>query len=186
MIRGLLVLLGLALGLTAAGLGYGRMAHLRALTAPPAWTAAVSDDAGLLSGRAETAGIALGWRLVDIDAQGPLWALRLDAPGAALTAWGRLARGGLAIALPEGAAVLTGSDLAGRLTVQGGEGRLDAEGLRLDLFGQADRLMVAGQPRPDGPARLRLAADGRWSLTLPGPDGTQTLEGAHPADLLAP
>lgn len=193
MIRVLAVVLGLAAGLAAAVLVWGRAGHLAWLDAGPDWVAALDPEARPAGGSARgPGGLRPGWQLTGIDAAGPRWALRLDGPGVALTAEGRAAFGGggpmLAIDGARGEAVLTGALLSGLFRVEGGGGRLDRAGLTLALHGRGERLGLNGAALPDGPVRFEIGHDGRWRLTLPGPGGAgpAVIEGDDAAALIVP
>lgn len=171
--RGLVLLLGLALG-AAVALGlYGRMAHLRAVAPLPDWTRAIADDAGLAAGRAElTAGFTASWRLSGMDLRGPYWQGALSRQDARLPFTARLRwrdEGGaqLWLRFEGGSASLSGPLLTGHFPNVVGTGFLGTGGLWLDLDAAGQRLVIAGEGREDGPVNLNLGPRG-WRLALGG------------------
>lgn len=172
MIRALVLVLGLALGLTLAGITQGRMAHLRALLTLPEWTQPIAADAGVLRGHATgPGGYVLRWRLARPDWRGPVWALWIEGPGTRIDLEAVLARTGLALGAAQGTGALQGPVLAGRFEVTGGAGSVTAQGLRLDLDGRGTALVRDGATLPEAAARLSLFPGG-WRLAIGG-DGRQ-------------
>jgi hypothetical protein len=173
MIRVLAILLGLALGLGAALVVFGRMAHLRAAIDLPPWTDAVTADAGLLRGQADLPlGFTLDWRLARIGLSGPVWTGAIHRPDARLDLTARLRRlpeTGLHLALrvDPGTATLAGGRLAGHFPAVLGTGFVVPDGLWLDLDAAGQRLRLDDQDLPDGPVNLNLWPRG-WRLALGG------------------
>lgn len=167
MIRGLVLILGLALGLAAAVVTGGRVAHLRALgVALPDWAQTLPDDAGLSRGAMTLRGARLEWRLAGFDMAGPRWRVVLTGPDWQVEGSGRPGlsqarvsglRGVLgASALAEGAAGLVAVE-DGTMTLALPSGVVVAA----QIDGQA-RGLVLGGPVPDGAVVLTGGAEG-WS-----------------------
>lgn len=174
MIRALVILLGLAIGLAAAVITQGRISHWRALADPPAWTAVLAPDSGLLRGRAPgPGGYGLGWRLAGLDGRGPVWAVWIDGPGTRIDLDATLGRQGLHLHGARGSGALETPARAGQFAVTGGTGYVTAQGLIIDLDARATRLRRDGTGLPDGPANLNLFPGG-WRLALGGGADTGT------------
>jgi len=159
-----LILLAVVIGVLAAVMVKGRMAHLRALAggALPPWTAAIDTSAGLLAGGADAFGVRLTWHAMAPDGAALVWQLGLVADSAPDTP----ATGRLVLSLPA-----TAVDL----TLVGGAVALSGVALT-NLFG----------PLPGLEAPLRLS--GRFTLDslealMPLGGGLDDLVGSAQADI---
>ncbi len=85
MIRGLFLLLGLSLGVIAAGLSQTEIAHLRVLMPGrlAAWTTGLDPESGLLRGTGVGLpdGSTVKWRLLGLDAGGARYRIELVGSG---------------------------------------------------------------------------------------------------------
>ena len=155
MIRALAVVLGLALGLTAAVAVGGRVGHLRALGLAPAWTDSLDPDAGLPEGRGTVNGAALSWQWRGLRG----WAVTLRGPDwqAQAQGWPRIE--GVDLTDLRGVVPLAQLDAgAGVLALEGGA-------LTLGWTGALRAGQVQGQAR-SGPLALRWTGTA-WTPVSP-------------------
>ncbi|GAB4276923.1 MAG: hypothetical protein Kow0013_30410 [Pararhodobacter sp.] len=166
MMRATVTVLGLALGLGAAIVLGGRMAHLRALGFAGGWSQAVADEAGFLSGAADLPQGVLRWDLAGVDRAGPRWRVTLSGGDWQVQGSGRLGAGTLRVEGLNGVldAAALGAGQGGPVAVTGGTVVLDLPGGTLRdgrIEGQARAL---GEAALDGPVTLEFR-EGRWSVS---------------------
>lgn len=197
--RAALGIFGLALGLLAAVLSFGRVDHLRQVApgAVPGWATAIENGSGLFSGQMRhnvpplgQFVLAWGWRALTGD--GATWRLTLDGTG--LTGTGQLrlaapleqaeligAAGALDLgALPDGPV----PGLTGELRFDQLEGAYrfsDRRLLRLTGSGRILGAALNGVPLGEGTMTLNADVGGRWELSFdikgPALSGEGTLTG---------
>ena len=169
MIRGVAVILGLAVGLAGAVIVGGRMAHLRALFADslPAWTAGLDDSAGVLRGHGALRGADLRWHLAGVGWQGPEWSARLNTADWQAGGTLRLPGAGVVVDGVNGVLPAVWLDANGRGLIAIDAGQLVFDGrigavLGGQITGQA-RDVTLGAAVPDGAVTL-VWAGGGWRL----------------------
>lgn len=166
MIRGLLLILALLLGLTAALTVGGRMSHLRLALGEglPDWTTGLEADTGVLSGRGQINGVALRWDVAGVDLRGPVW--RVAASGADWQVQGVARFLGFRIGVEAINGLIPAAQLNGAqgvLAITAGAVTFAMPGggvLSGDLAGRA-RELVLGDVVPDGDITL-VWAEGAW------------------------
>lgn len=205
MMRALAIVLGLALGLAAAAVIDGRMAHLRLVAGDrlPEWTAALPDETSLWRGRLPGEATELRWRFAGPSLSGPDYGLswRLEAVGPGLRLEGDLLLPAAALLPGRHEARLTrmrgtvdlpglaedfemGSGAApgrpeGRLTVTQGGARIALPTLaviELAAGGQLDGARLNGETLGSGPFLAEMGADGVWQMRVRLSGGAAPLE----------
>ena len=87
MIRGLVILVGLACGAVLGALAKGTVGHLALVPglSLPGWVAQIAPEAGFPEGRANMGAVQVHWDLAPLRLALPRWDVTLTAPGARAT-----------------------------------------------------------------------------------------------------
>jgi hypothetical protein len=191
--RALFLLLALLVGIAAALLTQGRMAHLRLIAADwlPGWSAGIAADASLLSGRARFDPLNLAWQARWPDGGGPVWHLHLTGPGTTIAAPLRVSWRGDVARIAGASGQIDLAALA--LPVDGIIGLVDIAAIDATITRRPDSALpriaaaatgavlgaaLRGGELGSGPVTAQLDPIGSWRIgaDLDGPPGTTSVQ----------